>query len=618
VPRLLLKEMKNFITLFNRTLYAMFTPLNLYSVKSPYLTGVFYLTGLFALCAMLYTTPASPQTRKIDSLKALLNSSKIKNNQLKDTTKIKTLNRLSSAHLRTGEYDQALDYAHRALSLAKPLPFKETGAAAASAFNNIGIIYAQQGNYPKALQNYNLSLKLFRKLGDLPAKALAQAGKAGEARTIGYIGIIYAQQGNYPKALQNYNRSLKLSRKLGDKAGEARSFNNIGIVYDNQGNYAKALQNYNRSLKLFRKFGDKAGEARTFNNIGIIYWNQGNYPKALQNYNRSLKLKRKLGDKAGEAFTINNIGIIYYEQGNYPKALQNYNRSLKLSRKLGDKAGEAGTLGNIGVLYTTLPDSVQGLSGDSIKSLYKKAMALQQKYLEITKQIGHASYMTYALLGIGNILNKQHRYAEAIAYLEQSRFLADSIGAKPLLMDSYEGLSTSTFKLRRFETALEYYKKYTKLKEEIFSEEKQKELGRQEMVFEYELELIEKEQNRQERERAEKKAKKWKNNVQYASIAVGLILFSFLLIRFGRGRLKSARIRALILLMFMFVFEFILVLLEPLIEQYSGDAPVLILLMNVGVALMLLPFHRLLEGRLVKWMKKGRRKRKKGNREIGE
>ncbi|MBW8050584.1 MAG: hypothetical protein FVQ77_09640 [Cytophagales bacterium] len=47
---------------------------------------------------------------KIDSLKHALKTAKA------DTTKIVTLNRLSDALWRTGEYDQALDYASQSLN----------------------------------------------------------------------------------------------------------------------------------------------------------------------------------------------------------------------------------------------------------------------------------------------------------------------------------------------------------------------------------------------------------------------------------------------------------------------------------------------------------------------
>src|SRR3989337_1750590 len=53
----------------------------------------------------------------------------------------------------------------------------------------------------------------------------------GEAEAYNNIGYWVNQQGNYPKALENYLRSIQLSESVNYEAGLKRSFNSISTVY---------------------------------------------------------------------------------------------------------------------------------------------------------------------------------------------------------------------------------------------------------------------------------------------------------------------------------------------------------------------------------------------------
>ena len=55
------------------------------------------------------------------------------------------------------------------------------------------------------------------------------------------IGLIHRDQGDYPKALDLFQRSLKIEEEMGDKFGIAGSLTNIGLIYMEQGDYPRAL-----------------------------------------------------------------------------------------------------------------------------------------------------------------------------------------------------------------------------------------------------------------------------------------------------------------------------------------------------------------------------------------
>ena len=130
------------------------------------------------------------------------------------------------------------------------------------------------------------------------------------ANTLNNLGYIYDDDGDSPKALNYYLRSLKLRKEIGNQEGIAESLNNIGFLYGQQGDAVNALEYFHNSLKIREKLGDKSGVAENLNNIGSIYHSQGDIHNALNYYQQSLEIKEGVGDKNGISNSLTNIGLI--------------------------------------------------------------------------------------------------------------------------------------------------------------------------------------------------------------------------------------------------------------------------------------------------------------------
>jgi len=276
---------------------------------------------------------------KADSLLNILKTSQ------QDTSKINTLNELSRELWQTSDYEKGLQYANDALTLSDKLLVDRALShlksllltKKATAYINIGNIYKEQGNYPEALKNYFVSLKIGEEITD----------KKGMAYSYNNIGLIYWRQGNYTEALKNYFACLKIMEEIGGKKGMAASYNNIGLIYDEQSIaanspmreqlQAEALKNYFASLKIREEMGDKQGIAASYNNIGSVYDVQGIYGKALENYFASLKIKEEIGDKQGITACYINIGTLFISQKKFSEAKEYLVKALALSKEIGHK-----------------------------------------------------------------------------------------------------------------------------------------------------------------------------------------------------------------------------------------------------------------------------------------
>merc|ERR1711871_1634581 len=132
---------------------------------------------------------------------------------------------------------------------------------------------------------------LFRKL-DLLAEAqqiaeeTVQSAEAGSYDLgIAYqrLATVYADQGDYPKALEYYQKDLDIAiASVGEQhMSVGETYNNTATVYVNQGDYPKALEYYQKALDItIASVGEQhMSVGTTYNNMANVYVNQGDYPK---------------------------------------------------------------------------------------------------------------------------------------------------------------------------------------------------------------------------------------------------------------------------------------------------------------------------------------------------
>jgi len=376
--------------------------------------------------------------------------------------------------------------------------------AKSMAYNLMGVYSRNKGDYPKALEYYQRSLKINQEIED----------KKGSAPVISNIGNIYYNQGDYPKALEYYQRGLRIYQEIGEKKGNAHVIGNIGSLYHNQGDYPKALEYYLRSLKINQEIGNNKGIAFTMGSIGTIYQAQGDNAKALDYYQRSLKIREEIGDKRGIAFIMGNIGSIHKVEDNNTKALDYYQRSLKIYQKIGDKKGNAHVIGNIGEIYQKHSD-------------YSKALEYFQLSLKIREEIGDKRGIAYTMSNIGNIYQVQANYFKALEYCKKALRISENIGilkeekyACQCLFDTYKAMSKGN-------EALVYLEKIQMIDDSLHSQETNKKLQQMEIsrqVFADSIATIEKERLIGEAHQEEVRKKNQTKNIAFGGGAFVLLL----------------------------------------------------------------------------------------------
>lgn len=432
------------------------------------------------VCFLCFFNISHSQKKKIDSLLNILKTAK------EDTNRVKALNKLGW-QFKYSNPDSTILLAKQAISLAQKINFK-TGLAVA--YTNAGVGYDVKGDYAKALENYFAGLKIDELLKN----------KTGIAIHYGNIGLVYREQANYPLAIDYYFKALKIDEELGNRAGISIHFNNIGLVYLDQGDAPNALEYYFKALKIDEELGSKNGIGRLFGNIGNVYASQNDFVKALDYYFKALKIDEELGNKDGVGRHLGNIGNIYDRQADHHKALNYHFRALKIAEELGNSSAVARHFGNIGVAYKALADTSLTTSNrdSTIRNEFQsKALHYFSNALKINEKSGDKYGIAMHLSNIGSLYIDQAKnitsmkelelkYKAAEEFLLRALSINIEIGAKNEEM-IVEGFITELYEITgRHKEALGHYKRAMALKSILFSEEKNKEITRKGMNYEFE------------------------------------------------------------------------------------------------------------------------------------
>ena len=164
-------------------------------------------------------------------------------------------------------------------------------------YNERGVLYADMGDYPKAMENFDRAIKL----------------NPNYSRGYYNRGKIYGLQGDHARAILEYSEAIKLNPKY------SYAYNNRGRSYSLQGDYARAILEYSEAIKINPKY------SRGYYNRGKVYSSQGDNTHAISDYSKAIRLNPKFS----EAYI--NRGVAYFVQGKYDLATSDYAQALKLN-----------------------------------------------------------------------------------------------------------------------------------------------------------------------------------------------------------------------------------------------------------------------------------------------
>ncbi|UJR11388.1 hypothetical protein I4U23_015568 [Adineta vaga] len=238
------------------------------------------------------------------------------------------LQRLGALMIEMGQYNKAIEIYQNLLNATQSY---EDEAGVSSVYNQLGAVYNRIGDFDQALNYYKKSLTMKNKFLFSNDPSLSPI--------YSNIGSVLRNQNQLDEALKYMTRALNIEREASppNELRLASYHNNIGLVFMDKGRYSEALSNYEQALEIQQRClpSNHPELATLYNNIGTIYNEWKEYSKALSYYERSLEIMQKSlpSGHPDLATAYNNIGSLYNELYDYEKALLFYERALNIMQR---------------------------------------------------------------------------------------------------------------------------------------------------------------------------------------------------------------------------------------------------------------------------------------------
>jgi signal transduction histidine kinase len=372
---------------------------------------------------------------------------------------------LGYAWMEKGELINARENYQTALDLRYELG---DSAKIYGTITNLGSVYQRDFQSDSAMVNYLKSLAFFERTGnDRNADFIRNN-----------IGVIYLEMRNYPKALEIFTQVSEYRKSQADEYSLAMAYTNLGNTYKNLKNFEKAEETYLKALMLFENFEDVYNTSTTLNNLATLYNTQKKSKVAIEFAEKGLTLAALAGASYDYALIESNLAQSYNDLKNYPKSREYYLRALQNFEDQNAEEDIASMYLLMSPVYAALgmPDSaafytseyvalnkklteqeIQQLSAD-LETRYqteKKDAAIAQQRLEIRSRtiqlfgslalaviLGIVGYLLYSQQKLKNQqLKQQAELKTALVQIETqntlqeqrlliSRDLHDNIGAQ--------------------------------------------------------------------------------------------------------------------------------------------------------------------------------------------
>ncbi len=189
---------------------------------------------------------------------------------------------------------------------------------------NKGIINTIQGDFDTALMFYNQAQKIFENNGDL--KRLAEVRHN--------LGMLYTQKEENKTALKEFNKSISLSLKSGNIFNLGLSYLQTAYIYTRFNNFLRANEYAGKAMEICTRLNDQLSIADIYKIKGIIEREIKNYRVAENYLLTSLRRNRELQNDLNEAESNYELGILYKRIGKEVEAKKVLLSAYKYFKKI--------------------------------------------------------------------------------------------------------------------------------------------------------------------------------------------------------------------------------------------------------------------------------------------
>lgn len=363
---------------------------------------------------------------------------------------------------------------------------------------------------------------------------------------------------DYAKAI------LDQSKAQGDKVMESVALAELGYLLAFNGDLLQGAEIIYSALDMAEHHGNE--QALSIIHLDLSHCMQDR-PSAIAHLHTALELAERAKDDYCVAWCHSNLIQHHRAMGVRDSALFHAQRCYDLCLSKNIEAILPYALTGLAVVHSKLYDE----------------RSIGYEYLKKAGATRFGKDNPEAYLMVYNILARFHledaRADSALFYADRMRTKL-AYGAPFHALRAYE-LYKDIYANTNSDSALKYHRLFDQMRDSIQTMERSQQLSLLLMKKDIELD-----------QEAESRAR----NLQFAFIAVGIIVFVIVFLLLSRSIITNTRVISFLGVMaLLIVFEFLNLLLHPWLEKVTHHSPPLMLLALVCIAALLVPLHHKLE-----------------------
>jgi two-component system, NtrC family, sensor kinase len=255
-----------------------------------------------------------------------------------------------------------------------------------------------------------------------------------------------------------------------NEVGIADAQMNLVKIYLSQFESIKSIEFALEALKVYEKHKMHDKVAYAMLQLGVIYFYQNNYNKSLDYYSKAIDHYSKSGTNKYTSTLFYLSGINYSKLKNFASAHSFFNRALQINSDLNDYRGVAEC--NLGLADLFIMQSQPDSAIRYIESVYHYSDTSDNSY-------GKAK----SLILLSEAYKLQSKTNDAIKSALKGLWIADSIGARELIIDARKLLHQLHYNSGDFRNAYHYLFSYMGLRDSVINEKTSRNIARLEADY---------------------------------------------------------------------------------------------------------------------------------------
>ena len=320
------------------------------------------------------------------------------------------------------------------------------------ALHNRGYALTITAQYDEGLAVLHEALKIVQRNGH----------EGGILMVSSRIAAVHVSKGEYSQALEIYhdilNRTKDDPRRKSDRCF---AYNALSACYSEMGELDRALDMVHAGLVLSEELQLPILTMQLLQNAGSFHIHLGNLEKAEELLGEARDRAIELEDLHIEAAAVVNLGIIANSRSDWSTARKHTERALQLYRRLGTRNGQIASI-------VSMAETAAGEGEiDEARRLLAEALDLSNPVEDRVTIAGIYAVRGDVNLAAGALEDALHDFSEGLRLTREIGMRREEMNANAGLAKGYERTGDPA-------RALDHYKEFSRLREEILNEERQK------------------------------------------------------------------------------------------------------------------------------------------------